>query len=119
MASTSQVSRRSSRPRVRPSTRCGRGCGRRPRWPTSARADGAILATRYYKAGAAEPFRTLDSPRSGMEEQGGHVLPLRLVARNVLRGTSTEVTVSDLVVNPPLDENLFSVTTLESQRPLH
>lgn len=99
----------------------------RPRRPQSyahldfyvARTDAAILATRYYKAGAAEPFRTLDSPRSGMAEQGGHVLPLRLVARNRLRETSTEITVSDLVVNPAIAESLFSLTTLESQRPLH
>ncbi len=98
----------------------------RPRRPQSyahldfyvARSDGAILATRYYKRGASDPFRTLDSPRGGMVEQGGHVLPLRLVARNVLRGTSTEITISDLVVNPPLDERLFTLTTLESQRPL-
>jgi hypothetical protein len=98
----------------------------RPRRPQSyahldfyvARADGAILATRYYKEGASDPFRTLDSPRSGMVEEGGHVLPLRLVARNVLRGTRTEITISDLVVNPPLDERLFTLTTLQSQRPL-
>ena len=56
--------------------------------------------------------------RGAMVEQGGHVLPLRLVARNVLRGTRTEITVSDLVVNPPLDERLFTLKTLESQRPL-
>ena len=46
------------------------------------------------------------------------MLPTRLVARNVMRGTATEVTLTDLVVNPPLDESLFSLTTLESQRPL-
>ena len=98
----------------------------RPRRPQSyahldtwvARADFAILATRYYKEGAAEPFRSLDSPRAGHVEVGGHVLPTRLLARNAMRGTSTEITLRDLAVNPPLDESLFSLTTLESQRPL-
>ncbi len=83
-----------------------------------ARRDFAILGTRYYKRGAEEPFRTLDAPRATHVEQRGHVLPTRLVARNTMRGTRTEITITGLVVNPDLDESLFSLSTLESQRPL-
>jgi hypothetical protein len=83
-----------------------------------ARADRALLATRYFKRGAEKPFRTLEAPREQMVERGGHVLPTWLMVRNTLRGTSTEIRITDLEVNPEIDERLFSITTLEQQRAL-
>ena len=53
-----------------------------------------------------------------MVEKDGHVLPTRLTVYNRLRGTSTEVTFEDLRINPPIDDHLFSVSTLERNRDL-
>lgn len=83
-----------------------------------ARSDQAILATDYFKRGASEPFRTLEAPRPDMVRAAGHVLPTRLLARNALRGTMTEIVITDLQVNPEIDDRLFSVGTLEQQRAL-
>ena len=53
-----------------------------------------------------------------LETQRDLVLPTRLMVENRDHGTSTEVLIRDLRVNPPLDARLFSVKTLQSQRPL-
>ncbi len=83
-----------------------------------AQSDGAILETRYYKRGEARPYRVIEAPRSGMLEQAGHVLPTRLLVGDLLRGTSTEVLVTQLRVNPPISDRIFTVATLEQERKL-
>ncbi|MBW2493882.1 MAG: outer membrane lipoprotein-sorting protein [Deltaproteobacteria bacterium] len=83
-----------------------------------AQLDHAILATRYYKSGESEPYRVLESPRSSMVERGGHVLPSRLLVRDVNRGTSTEVLISDLEVDASIPDRIFTVSTLEQKRKL-
>lgn len=83
-----------------------------------ARRDHAILETRYFKKGQRQPFRVASSPRSDMRELGGHVLPIRISVRNVKLGSHTEVIFRDLTVNPPLDDGLFSVSTLDHSRRL-
>ena len=50
--------------------------------------------------------------------QGGHVLPTRIRVESRDRGTTTEVWIRDLRINPELDPRLFSVKTLQSRRPL-
>ena len=83
-----------------------------------AQSDGAILATRYYKRREEGPFRMLEAPRSAMVEQGGHVLPTRLLASDVHRGTATEVLVTELHVNASIPDRIFTVATLEQERKL-
>jgi hypothetical protein len=83
-----------------------------------ALSDLAILRTDYFKRGAAEPFRVIELPRAGMVVQGGHVLPTRIRVESRDRGTTTEVWIRDLRIDPELDPHLFSVKTLQSQRPL-
>jgi hypothetical protein len=83
-----------------------------------ARADGAMLETRYFKRGAEEPFRVISAPRETMVRQDEHVIPTRLTVYNRIRGTSTEVRFDDLRINPPIDEHVFTVTALELQRKL-
>ena len=83
-----------------------------------AAADHAILESRYYKRKSDTPFRVITMARSDMVEQGGHVLPTRMVVRNSMRGTSTEVLFRDLVVSPDIDDRLFSISTLERRRDL-
>jgi len=81
-------------------------------------SDGSILETLYYRRDRAEPFRRITAPRSGMLSSGGHVLPTRLVVHNHAAGRTTEVRFADLVVSPALDPRLFSVGTLDLERPL-
>ena len=83
-----------------------------------AQTDHAILATRYYKRGESEPYRVLESPRAGMIERGGHVLPTRLLVRNALSENSTEVLIADLQVNASIPDRIFTVSTLDQQRKL-
>ena len=83
-----------------------------------ARADLAILEVQYFKRGAEEPYRVVTAPRGAMVEQDGHVLPTRLSVSNRARGTTTEVVLSHLRINPEIDDHAFSLQALESQRPL-
>ncbi len=83
-----------------------------------AQSDHAILATRYYKRGESEPYRVLETPRSGMVERGGHILPTRLLVSNARSETSTEVLIADLQVNASIPDRIFTVATLEQQRKL-
>ena len=84
-----------------------------------AQVDGAMLETRYFKRGDSEPYRVMVAPRETMLRSDGHVLPTQLTVRNFARGTSTKVIFSELQVNPQIDDKIFSVGTLESQRDLH
>lgn len=83
-----------------------------------ARADGALLETRYFKRAAEAPFRVISAPRQAMVQQDGHVIPTRLTVDNRVRGTSTEVRLEELRINPPIDDHVFTVTTLALQRKL-
>ena len=83
-----------------------------------AQSDGAILATRYYKRREQRLYRVLEAPRSAMVEQGGHVLPTRLLVSDVIRGTSTEVLITNLRVNASISDRIFTVATLEQERKL-
>jgi len=83
-----------------------------------AQSDRAILVTRYYKRGLERPYRVITAPRATMIQQGGHVLPTRLIASDEQRGTTTEVLIRNLRVNPPLNDRLFTVATLDQERKL-
>jgi hypothetical protein len=96
----------------------------RPRLPQSyhlvafwiAESDHVILQAHYFKRDADEPFRTISAPRSAMTTLNGHTLPTRLVVENLSRGTTTEVTYGQLMVNPTIDDRVFSIRTLEQKR---
>jgi len=81
-------------------------------------SDLVILETEYYKRGAKEPYRVIRSERAAMVSQDGHTLPTHIVVEGRDRGTTTEVVLKSLRINPEIDEKLFSVKTLQSQRPL-
>ncbi len=72
----------------------------------------------YFKRGSEEPYRVITAARGSMVEQDGHVLPTRLSVTNRARGTTTEVVLSHLRINPEIDDHAFSLHALESQRPL-
>ena len=83
-----------------------------------AKSDYAILETHYYKRDQEEPFRIYTAPREAMVEEDGHVIPTRLRVEDKVRRSSTDIEFTNLKINPPLDDRLFSVRTLESKRPL-
>jgi hypothetical protein len=83
-----------------------------------AAADLAILETAYWKRGAQEPYRVIRAERASMVSQGGHVLPTHIAVESRDRGTTTEVWIRGLRIDPEIDARLFSVKTLESKRPL-
>ena len=83
-----------------------------------AQSDHAILAERYYKRREEKPYRVVEAPRPAMVEQGGHVLPTRLLVTDLLRGGTTEVRIEDLRVNASIPDRIFTVATLERERKL-
>jgi hypothetical protein len=83
-----------------------------------ARSDLSILETRYYKRGRERPFRVIEAPRAAIVRRAGHAIPTRLRVQDLDRGTGTEVLFSELVVDPPIDDRIFSVDTLATQRAL-
>ena len=83
-----------------------------------AQLDDVILEVRHYKNDSPDPFRVTSLTRAGMIEADGHLLATRLTVRNVTRGTTTEVTFSNLEINPTIDDRVFSLRTLEQERDL-
>ena len=79
--------------------------------------DYAILETRYYRKGAAEPFKVGRARRQWMRRSSGHVLPDRVVFET-LDGLQTEIRYHRRSVNPELSDSLFSKSSLEGPLPL-
>ena len=80
--------------------------------------DRAILEYRYFADGAQTPYRVIETPRSEMHSEAGHLLPTRYAVRHLERGSSTELVLRKLAIDPPIDDRIFSVRTLDQQRPL-
>jgi hypothetical protein len=84
----------------------------------AARSDLALLELRYYKDGDAEASRVVRFPRESIRAAEGHLIPTRILVSNVIRGSETELAISGLEINPMIDDRLFSLTTLETERAL-
>jgi hypothetical protein len=82
-----------------------------------AESDRAILEYRYFAAGAEVPYRVIETPRAAMRRENGHLLPTRFSVRHT-RGTSTELVIRALAVDPAIDDRVFSLRALEQQQPL-
>jgi hypothetical protein len=80
--------------------------------------DRAILEYRYFARDALTPYRVIETPRNEMHREAGHLLPTRYSVRQLERGSSTELVLTKLAVDPPIDDAIFSVRTLDQQRPL-
>jgi len=83
-----------------------------------AKRDLAILSASYFKRTATRPYRIVTASRPEMIVREDLILPTRLTVRNLDRGTRTEVHLTQLAIDPPIDDHLFSLQALESQRPL-
>lgn len=80
--------------------------------------DRAILEYRYFARGKDVPYRVIETPRARMHDEAGHLLPTFYAVRQTERGSTTELTLRKLSVNPKIDDRIFSVRTLDQQRPL-
>jgi hypothetical protein len=81
-------------------------------------SDRAILEYRYFARGAQTPYRVIETPRARMHSEAGHLLPTYYAVRQLERNTTSELTLRKLSVNPKIDDRIFSVRTLDQQRPL-
>jgi hypothetical protein len=80
-----------------------------------AESDLAILEAHYFKRGQDEPYRSVQAPRERIRTGEGYALPTHLIIRNRLRGTTTEVRVRELAINPSIDDLEFSLLALERE----
>jgi hypothetical protein len=78
--------------------------------------DFAILRIRYFGNGDDDPVKVLDAPREAMREVDGHVLPTLVTMQDLRRRTQTEARFENIVVNPKLEDSLFTGVALESGR---
>ncbi len=81
-----------------------------------ALSDLAILELRYFKAGNAQASRIVRFPRASIHSAGENLLPTRIHVANTIRGSETDVEISELEVNPEIDDRLFSIVTLRTRR---
>jgi hypothetical protein len=83
-----------------------------------AKSDSAILQMEVWKLGSDVPAKRIETPRASTEEIGGHVIPRRILVFDGQRGTRTEVRIDKILVNPKLDDRLFTEKALATERPL-
>jgi hypothetical protein len=83
-----------------------------------ALSDLAILELRYYKTGNAKASRIVRFPRASVRTAEGNLIPTRIHVVNTIRGSETEVEISELEVNPEIDDRLFSISALRARREL-
>jgi hypothetical protein len=84
----------------------------------AAVSDLAILELRYYKAGDADASRVVHFPRASIQRWGENLIPTRIHVVDTSRGSQTDVEISELEVNPEIDDRIFSVVALRTQRGL-
>jgi hypothetical protein len=79
-------------------------------------SDLAILELRYHKAGDPQASRIVRFPRASIHSSGGNLVPTRIHVVNTIRGSETDVEISELEVDPEIDDRLFSIVTLRAER---
>lgn len=80
--------------------------------------DYAILEMQYFRDPSPDAFRIVSAPRAYMIERGGHVLPGKVLIRNLDRRTTTEVKFEETEVDPPLADSLFTEVSLQIRKPI-
>lgn len=83
-----------------------------------ARRDASILEIRYYRNGTASAEKVIRAPREAIHTISGRLIPTRMEAEDRNRGTRTELRFTDVRIRHDLDDALFTVTALESGRPI-
>ncbi len=81
-----------------------------------AKSDHALLEVRYYRKDDKTPWKIQRTPRLGLVQMNGHLVPTILEMVNTARNSRTEVRFERIRVNPPLRDTLFTTAALESGR---
>jgi outer membrane lipoprotein-sorting protein len=85
----------------------------------AAESDLALLELRYYKAGDAQASRLVRFPRASILRWGENLIPTRIHVVDTIRGSETDVEISELEIDPEIDDRIFSLVTLQAQRGFH
>ncbi|MEE3332369.1 MAG: outer membrane lipoprotein-sorting protein [Myxococcota bacterium] len=78
-----------------------------------AKADLAVLETRFYRGDSEEPYRIVHTDREKMVSKDSFILPTVIVVENLDRRTITTAIFRNLRINPEIDERLFSTSVLQ------
>jgi len=76
-------------------------------------ADHALLEMHYFKERFDGPFRVIQTERQHLIAENGHIVPNRMTVENRSRRTTTTAVFKNLILDPQIDDRLFSVTVLE------
>ncbi len=81
-----------------------------------AKSDYSNLLIRYYKKDTEKPVKELRVPRKSIEAFKDVLIGRHAYVTNFARSTETHVYVDKLVIDPELDDSLFSSVSLDSNR---
>jgi hypothetical protein len=80
--------------------------------------DSAILETRYFKLNTPEPYKRLWMDRERIVEHGACRVPTLIRVHDLQRDTRTQLSIESLRLDAELSDDLFSMTSLETKRPI-
>ncbi len=81
-----------------------------------AKSDYSNLVIQYYKKEAEKPAKELRVPRESIEAFEDVLIGRHAYVRNFARSTETHVHLDKVVIDPKLDDSLFSSVSLNSNR---
>ena len=81
-----------------------------------AASDRAILGTDYFKRGSERAYKRMSMPRDHIVSGERCSVPTTVVVDDDQRGTHTELVISELRTDAPLDDALFTTAALETRR---
>jgi hypothetical protein len=84
-------------------------------WVVAA-SDRAILAADYWKRASQLPYRRMRMPRAHIVNGERCAVPTVIRVEDDQRGTRTELVISELRMDAPLDDALFTTAALETRR---
>lgn len=83
---------------------------------TIAASDRAILRTDYYKRSSELPYKRMAMPRDHIVNGERCAVPTVIHVEDDQRGTRTDLTISELRMDAPIDDALFTTAALEMRR---
>jgi len=81
-----------------------------------AESDRAILATHYWKRSSELPYKRMAMPRARIVSGERCAVPTLIRVEDDQRGTRTELVISELRTDAPIDDALFTTAALETRR---
>jgi hypothetical protein len=81
-----------------------------------ASSDRAILATDYFKRTSDRPYKRMRMPRARIVNGARCAVPTLILIEDDQRGTRTELAISELRTDAPIDDALFTTAALETRR---